>query len=333
VDSNSNAWFWGSPLGAVCGLEGCVGPVDIARGPCGTCYVRRLNAGDSTWHAKQILLIFASFLKKLFIQVPEMPPRFVKFLWVNSWLCLFLFGWTHASVGQVAYEMEEGVIVDEVAAPEWTGTFGSGLNGQSGNSESLDINMTLNLDRETDVSSTNIQANYFYGSNSIATVTDRAFAQFRQERKLVNDRWSMYFQGAWEIDQFKDYDYRVALHGGLAYVVFDEDFRKWKLRFGSGASKEVGGATEEWIPELQFGTDWERKLTETTKVFAIVDFYPNVSDFGDFRVNTNAGFNFLVDAERNINLRLFAMNRYDSTPPAGNNENDLDYGMALVVGF
>jgi len=262
-----------------------------------------------------------------------MPTRFSKHLLAIAVFSTCLFSWTTASVGQLAYELEEGSIVEEVAAPKWTGTFGSGLNGKSGNSESLDINMTLKLDRETDVSNTNIQANYFYGSNAVATVTDRAFAQIRQERKLANDRWSMYFQGAWDIDRFKAYDYRVALHGGLSYVVFDEDIRKLKVRFGSGASKEVGGATDEWVPELQFGTDWERKLTETTKVFATVDYFPNVSDFADFRVNTNTGFNFLVDAERNINFRLFAMTRYDSTPPPGNNESDIDYGMALVVGF
>ncbi len=269
------------------------------------------------------------FPRKLFIVVRRMPGRFAKFLFLTIWLV----SWPSLSIGQVAYELAEGSIVEEVQAPKWSGSFGSGLNGKTGNSESMDINMTLNLDRESDVASTNIQSNYFYGSNPIATVTDRAFAQFRQERKLVHDGWSMYFQGAWEIDRFKDYDYRVALHGGLAYVVFDEEFRKWKLRFGSGASKEVGGATDEWNPELQFGTDWERKLTATTKVFAIVDYYPNVSDFADFRVNTNTGINFLIDGERNLNLRIFALNRYDSTPPPGNKESDLDYGMALVIGF
>jgi hypothetical protein len=98
-------------------------------------------------------------------------------------------------------------------------------------------------------------------------------------------------------------------------------------------SKEVGSANEDWSPELQIGGDWDRKLTDTIKVFAKVDYYPNVSDFGDFRLNTNAGLDFLVDAPRNINFRMFALNRYDSTPPLGNNENDIDYGMALVVGF
>ena len=105
------------------------------------------------------------------------------------------------------------------------------------------------------------------------------------------------------------------------------------VRFGSGASKEVGGANEEWLPELQLGVDWERQLTDTLKFTITSDYYPNVQNFSDFRLNTKAAFEFVVDAERNVNFRVYTFNRYDSTPEPGNIENDIDYGMALAVGF
>ena len=251
------------------------------------------------------------------------------------WICGFIiliFGW-NAAAATIDYDLEEGIIVDAVQQPSWSGSFASGLNGKSGNSQSLDINMTLKLDRESDISTTAILASYFFANNGIATVTDRAFFQARQERKFVNDKWSWYNQVAVEWDRFKAFDYRIALHSGLAYQFFKDDLHSLKGRFGAGTSREVGGVNDEWLPELQFGGDWERKLTDTTKVFTTVDYYPNVSDFSDYRVNTNAGVNFLIDGERNLNLRLFALNRYDSTPPPGNDKNDIDYGMALVVGF
>jgi putative salt-induced outer membrane protein YdiY len=236
--------------------------------------------------------------------------------------------------GQVETVIEEGdltgVIEDEQI---WKGSFAAGLNGKTGNSQNVDINFALNMTRETDFATTNILANYFYASNNIATTTDRWFSQARQEINLSNPRWSWFNQLGVEIDRFKAYDYRVALHSGLAFKLIDEETRKIKLRLGAGASREVGGVNDDWLPELQLGGDWERQVFESTRVFASFDYFPNFSDFGDYRLNTNAGLDFLVNEARNINFRIFAQNRYDSTPPPGNESSDLDYGAALVVGF
>lgn len=237
---------------------------------------------------------------------------------------------------QLDYDFDPGVIeevVVEDVVPVWTGTVAAGLNGQTGNSQTTDVNVGVNLSRESERAVTTVLANYFYSENNIATVTDRAFAQFRQERKLANPKWTWYYQAGFEWDQFKAFDYRVSLHSGLAYLLYELDDRFLKLRFGGGASKEVGGPNEDWSPELQFGGDWERKLSEKTRLYATVDYFPNVSDFSDFRMNTNTGIDFLLDGEKNLNFRIFALSLFDSTPPPGNNRNDLSYGIALVVGF
>lgn len=238
---------------------------------------------------------------------------------------------TRSAVAQLEFALSPGDIVDEIAA--WDGSFSAGLNGKSGNSQNVDFNFVLDMTRETDASTSNLLANYFYSANAINTTTDRWFSQFRQERKFEDPRWSWFYQAAVEADRFKDFDYRIALHSGLAYKIFDEELRKLKVRMGAGASREVGSVNNEWSPELQFGADWERRLTETTRVYASVDYYPNVSDFSDYRLNTNTGLEFVIDAERKINFKIFAINRFDSTPPTGNQENDIDYGMALGFGF
>ncbi|MFK7769870.1 MAG: YdiY family protein [Mariniblastus sp.] len=254
-----------------------------------------------------------------------MKPSFLFF-------SLILFCIATTAQAQLDFGLDEGVIEDVVENP-WTGSFAAGLNGKTGNSQTVDINSTLNLARETDFATTTLLASYFYSTNDIATITNRFFGQGRQERKLSNPRWSLYYQAGYEWDEFKAFDYRIALHGGLGFEVFKFDDRFLKLRLGAGASREVGGIVDEWNPELQFGGDWERQLTETLKLYANVDYFPNVEDFSDYRLNTIGGLEFLIDAERNINFRMFAFNRYDSTPPAGNVANDLDYGMAIVVGF
>lgn len=257
-----------------------------------------------------------------------LAPKICSLLFLSVFLFLTNTTTLHA---QLEFSLEPGDIIEEVAA--WDGNFSAGLNGKSGNSENLDFNLTLTLKRETDFATTELLANYFYSSNAIATTTDRWFSQFRQERKLQDPRWSWFYQAAVEVDRFKDFDYRIALHTGYAYKLIDEELRKLKVRLGAGASREVGSANDDWSPELQFGADWERRLSDTTKIYATVDYYPNVSDFADYRLNTNTGLDFLLDAERNINFKIFALNRYDSTPPPGNQENDIDYGMSVGIGF
>ncbi len=215
----------------------------------------------------------------------------------------------------------------------WTGSFAAGLNGKTGNSVNTDINITLKLDRENDFGKLALLASYFYSSNDVVTTTDRFFGQARHEMNLPWPKLSWFNQLQIETDRFKDFDYRLALHTGLGYEIYKTDSGFLKLRFGAGASREFGGVNTNWNPELQFGADWEHKLMETLKLFAIADYYPNIEDFADYRLVTNTGLEFVLDAERNINFRMFALNRYDSTPNPGDDKNDTDYGVSVVFGF
>ena len=238
------------------------------------------------------------------------------------------------AVSQLDFAIDEGVLVDEVPDKIWEGSFASGLNGKTGNSENVDINMNLNLTRKIALQTTKLLASYFYATNDVATTTDRLFLLGRHESCFSSrPNWCWFGQGTLEDDRFKSFDYQIGLHSGFVYKVFDEDMRSLRVRFGGGASRQVGGVLDDWIPELQFGLDWERKLNDRTKIYASADFFPNLEDFSDHRLITNSGFEFVIDEGLNLNFRIFAINRYDSTPEPGDQENDLDYGMAIVYGF
>lgn len=253
-------------------------------------------------------------------------------------LCTFivvLATYSVSAFGQdVAYDLDGGIIEDVVAEKLWEGSFAAGLNGKTGNSENLDINMNLNMTRSLDRHTTKLLASYFYASNDIATTTNRYFAQARHELDFLdNPRLSWYGQGYFENDQFKAFDFLLALHTGIGYKVYENDLGFLKLRAGGGASRQFGGVNDDWVPELQFGGDWERKLSERSKLFVTFDYFPNVEDFADYRTVTNGGFEFVIDEALNLNFRMFALHRYDSTPEAGDQKSDLDYGMAIVYGF
>ncbi|MGY8748629.1 MAG: DUF481 domain-containing protein [Pirellulales bacterium] len=247
-------------------------------------------------------------------------------------LC-FLFLAAAACFGQTSTEIGSSELIIVSDPSPWSGSVAAGLNGKSGNSQSVDMNLEMNWVRETDTRKTDLIANYFYSTNQLATVTDRFFGQAREERKIRQGRLSVFAQTGINWDRFKNYDYRISLHSGFSYEVIKEDDRFFTTRLGAGASKEVGAVIDDWIPELQIGADWERKITDTFKTYCTVDYYPSFNDFAEYRVNTNAGLEFLIDWKKDINFRIFAFNRYDSTPPAGNVGSDLDYGFALAFGF
>ncbi len=235
---------------------------------------------------------------------------------------------------EVEYDLDGGIIEDAVAEKVWDGTFAFGLNGKTGNSENLDINMNMNMTRDVGPSSTKVQLSYFYASNDISTTTDRLYALGRHEHDFENHpRLSCFVQSTYEYDRFKDFDYQLGLHSGLSYKWYETEIGFLKSRFGLGASRQFGGVDDDWKPELQFGADCEKKLSERSKLFASVDYFPNVSDFADHRVVTNGGFEFVIDDELNLNFRIFVLDRFDSTPEPGNQKNDVDYGMAIVYGF
>ena len=239
------------------------------------------------------------------------------------------------SANAVAQEYIQEDYFEGVMTPSkvWDGNFAFGLNGKSGNSENLDISLDFDATKEDDVAITKILMTYFYSQNQLGTATDRFFSELRQERKLANPNFTWYYSGSYEYDRFKNFDYRIAAHTGLGILLYEYDDRSLKARVGAGASREFGGTNDEWNPELQFGLDWERHLTERTRLYANVDFFPNIEDFSDFRLNTRAGFETLLDEAMGMKLRMYVFDRYDSTPGAGFLENDIDYGAALVFGF
>ena len=55
-----------------------------------------------------------------------------------------------------------------------------------------------------------------------------------------------------------------------------------KGRVGAGATKEIGGVNNEWIPEALFGLDYRRQLSRKQKLELTVDYFPSWEDFTDY---------------------------------------------------
>jgi hypothetical protein len=211
----------------------------------------------------------------------------------------------------------------------WSSTFELGINGTSGNAETFSLRTGSRAQRKVDGTQFTVDMKYERTlANSVMT-QHNALLNSNLESNLGDTPWTAFFKTNLEYDEFKAFDLRAVANAGLGYHLIKTDDAKFIVRFGSGVSRELGGPKDEYIPEAVYGAEFDRKINKRQKFYGTFDYFPNWSDYSDFRMVTNAGWEFLLDEGGNLSLKLAAIDRYDSTPH-GRKPNDLDYSLLLL---
>ncbi|HQR41309.1 MAG TPA: DUF481 domain-containing protein [Gemmatales bacterium] len=214
----------------------------------------------------------------------------------------------------------------------WTGAMEFGVNGANGNSENFNLRYGLGLRRKTDDNIFTFDTQYNLASMDNVRTQNRLFSIARDEWYFRGTALGLFVDGTFEYDEFRAFDFRIATHAGVMYKFIDNGQTLLKGRAGAGASREFGGPNEDWTPELIFGFDFDHKFNDCTKFFATADFIPNVTNFSDYRLQMQAGFETMLSKEYNLALKLGVQDLYDSTPE-GRLSNDLFYFVSLIWKF
>jgi putative salt-induced outer membrane protein YdiY len=214
----------------------------------------------------------------------------------------------------------------------WEGNLELGITGSEGNSQTFNIHLGSELKREWGCNVLDFDFSYFKNTTNSVETAHRAYLDWKYDRLCKDSPWSWFVSGKVYYDEFRAYDLRVAVNTGLGYQFIKNDITSLAGRFGGGFSKEIGGPDERYVPELIFGIDFERQLTKRQKLTAKVDYLPDVTDFGDFWLNTDVGWQVTLDEEANLSLKISAIDRYDSTPSDAK-PNDINYAVTLLWGF
>lgn len=239
------------------------------------------------------------------------------------------------AIGSVAAAQDQKAAEQPASWTEgWTGSVELGLNGSDGNTETFNFRGGITGERITLDYETRAGFVYSYTRNDGTDTENRANAFIRNDWLLAEDsKWRIFALGDATFDDFQDWDYRVSAFGGVGYEFIDTDKTFLLGRVGLGVTREIGGSENAFIPEGVLGADFTHKLTERQKVYANVDFYPALDDFGPYRLVSRAGWEILVDPETSMSLKLGVEDRYDSDPGDGFKRNDLDYFALLVWSF
>jgi hypothetical protein len=214
----------------------------------------------------------------------------------------------------------------------WKGTFEAGLNGATGNAETLNVRGFASGDRTTADNILHTDVTYLLGSQNGRTVQNTVIANLRDEILFTGSPWSVYTSAFYDYDEFRQYKSLIGLYGGLAYRVIDTDDLFFKLRAGAGTIYKTGGdppLKDRWDPSLNFGWDYRYQLSARGAFVSTLDYYPSFKSFDTFLLRFRAAYEQTIDPETGMFFRIGIFERYDSNPGPGTNRSDLNYFLAL----
>lgn len=238
--------------------------------------------------------------------------------------------------GALAADAEDAAV--EAAAPpplpsDWISRFVLNGGASAGNSDTQNINVAVTSVRETEETITNLDASYYYGASNGDRDTNRLTTGIRNDWLLPDSRWFYFADGRFDLDEFQSWDYRVSGHLGIGYELINEEDLRLNLRTGAGAFKEFGSMNDDVQFEALIGLDVDWTINETQSLKADTTLYPSLSDTGEYRWVSNAGWFVLLDEEANMNFNVSLRHEYQSEVDPGRKHGDLYVTAGLAFDF
>jgi putative salt-induced outer membrane protein YdiY len=207
-----------------------------------------------------------------------------------------------------------------------------GLNGQTGNSDTFTSRFAANVRHKTTELVQAVQLTTIQRQADGKRVGDTTLLDGRLDYLMPKTPWNRFAHGLIEYDKFRAFRTRISADAGYGYEFIQTDPKTLIGRFGLSTSREVGGPDDRFKPELLLGVDYKRAFSNNSKITFISTYYPNVTDFNDFRMNSQAACEFLLSKELGLSLKSSAIHRYDSTP-FNKKPGDLDYSTMFMWSF
>lgn len=212
----------------------------------------------------------------------------------------------------------------------WKGWVDAGINGSDGNSETFAARTTLGAKRVTTSLETSATLQYIYVTDNGVKSKSRGELNLRNDWLLNPSPWGFFALGKAEYDEFQPWDLRTSLFVGPSYTFIQSPRTTFRGRTGLGISREFGSERNEVSPEALFGLELNHKISDRSRLFGSVEILPSLADFPEHRINSQAGYELLVDPQTRLNIKFGVASRYNSDPGESSDgvrpkSNDIEY--------
>ena len=233
----------------------------------------------------------------------------------------------------------------EVQKEGFATALNAGLTMTDGNSETLAANVGLATEGEKEELGSVIAGAVFnYGENTVKTeTTDEATGEtvvaesdektienakaYANVKKTLTPRTFAYLDGSVLYDDIALIDYRATLGPGLGAYLVKNDQRTLTLEAGpSYVWEKVDGASNDYLA-LRFAERYTCQALKNAKLVQSLEYMPEAEDFDNYLLVGEIGVEAAMSDR--LSLRVVLQDKYDNTPAAGKERNDL----SLIAGL
>jgi putative salt-induced outer membrane protein len=205
-----------------------------------------------------------------------------------------------------------------------------GFTLTDGNSETITLALGADAKREWPKWKLGMSLKILY-TESDGDQTASEWIFFERLERILSEIDTIFQDLLLEHDEEEDLKYRIQLTFGYnRRLKKTEKFELWG-NVGGGVLHEEFFNDSQTEAVAQIGINFTWQLTKNLTYAQILTFYPSLSEGGEFRMYWESTFTTPV-SER-FDLRLSIIDRYDSDPQAGVDENDLTIALTLVLNF
>lgn len=231
---------------------------------------------------------------------------------------------------------------EEETTSGWTGEGSVSAGVTTGNTETTDLGIGVNMTKDTGTWSYGVEALADYGEIEGAESKNRWFLGGTVDRQ-INDRLFGFGRVSYEQDEFSGFDSRAFIGGGLGYDVLIGEKSSWTVRGGPGLKiDEIGeivttdatgapditpGVTEESFSVIA-SSDFDYAFNDNVKLSN--DTSALYAETSTQITNSLALTAKLSDA---LSARISFDVRHDTQPPEGFEDTDTATRFSLVYGF
>lgn len=211
----------------------------------------------------------------------------------------------------------------------WERRFDLGVAGSAGKSRNMQVNAGFAADYDSDYTRISSKTAYFSASSDGERTDNSFYSSINRDWLRPETPWFHFAGGRVDLDEFKDWDYRINGNGGFGYEFYNTDNFLFVGRTGLGFSQTFGGEREEFTPEGLLGLETKWKISEYQRIHFANTLYPNLKDSSEFRNLSSFDWVLDLNSYAGVALKVGLLNEYDSATEEGISKNDFKYTVSL----